>query len=126
MLFLNIVRSLRCPLVIPGRLTVCLPLVRWGPEAWKKSRTDLIQSVFLRTQFHETQLHIHRMFALKEPADPDLAESSMIICLNASKQCITIVESVKDVVIDPAHSFLLLVSLKFDCAVRILNVSPRI
>ena len=98
--------------------------MRWGPEAEKKSRGDLIQSVFLRTQFHETQLHIHRMFALKEPPDPDLSESSMIICLIASKQCITIVESVKDVMIDPVHSFLLVVSLNFGCAVQTLDVFP--
>lgn len=85
---------------------------------------DLIQSVFLRTQFHETQLHVHRMFALKEPPDPDLAESSMVVCLSASKQCIAIVESVKDVMIDPVHSFLLVVSLKSCCAVQILSASP--
>ena len=123
---LNIVRSLSYSLATPRQLTACLPLVRWGPEAWKKSQTDLIQSVFLRTQFHETQLHIHRMFALKEPLDPDLSESSMAICLIASKECITIVESVKDVMIVPVHSFLLVVSLGFACAVQTFNVFPHV
>jgi len=111
MLSLNIVRSLECLLATSGRLTVCLLPVRWGPAASKKSRADLIQSVFLWTQFYEAQLHIHRMFALKEPLDPDLSESSMIICMIASKQCITIMESVKDVMIVPLRSFLLIVSL---------------
>ena len=95
--------------------------MRWGPEALKKSRDDLIQSVFLWTQFHETQIHIHRMFALKEPPDPDLSESSMITCMIASKRCIEIVESVKDEMTDPVHFFLLLVSLKFSRATPILN-----
>ena len=121
MLSLNIVRSLSRLSVTPGRLTVYFLSVRWGPEAEKKSRSDLIQSVFLWTQFRETQIHIHRMFALKEPPDPDLSESSMITCMIASKRCIEIVESVKDVMTDPIHSFLLLVSLKSGRATLILN-----
>lgn len=96
--------------------------MRWGSEAPNKCRAELIQSAFLWTQYYETQLHIHRMFALKEPPDPELSTSSMIICKNAAKQCITIVESARDVLIVPFHSFLLIVSLKFAVAVWVLNV----
>jgi hypothetical protein len=61
------------------------------------------------------------MFALKEPPDPELSAPSMIICKNASKQCIAIMESARDVMIVPLHSFLLIVSLKFGRVVRMLN-----
>lgn len=103
-------------------LIFCTFSVRWGSEAPNKCRAELIQSAFLWTQYYETQLHIHRMFALKEPPDPELSTSSMIICKNAAKQCITIVESARDVLIVPFHSFLLIVSLKFAVAVWVLNV----
>ena len=127
MLSLSIVRSFRDPLTTPGPLTACLLPVRWGPEALNRSRAELIQSVFLWTQFYETQLHIHRMFALKEPPDPELSASSMIICMIASKQCITIVESAKEITIIPLHSCLLIVSPKVGRAVPLLNdVFPRI
>jgi len=95
--------------------------VRWGSEAPKKSRAEQIQTAFLWTQFYETQLHIHRMFALKEPPDPELSGSSMIISKNAAKQCVEIIESARDVMIVPLHCFLLIVSLTFFCVVRMLN-----
>ena len=113
-------------LATPVLLTICLFLVRWDSKAPKKSRATLIQSAFLWTQFYETQLHIHRMFALKEPPDPDLSVSSMIICRFAAKRCIAILESVRDVMIVPLHFFLLIVSPRFGRAVRILDpVSPH-
>jgi len=121
MLSPNNVRSLNCPLAKPGTLTICLLPVCWGSEAPKKNRAELIQSAFLWTQFYETQLHIHRMFALKEPPDPELSASSMIICKNASKQCTAIIESARDVMIVPLHCFLLIVSLESGCVVRVLN-----
>lgn len=121
MLSLNNVRSLGSPLAQPEKLTVCLHTVRWGSEVPIKSRSELVQTVFLWTQFYETQLHIHRMFALKEPPDPDLSVSSMIICKNASKQCVAIMESAKDVMTAPLHCFLLIVSLKPGCATWTLN-----
>ena len=95
-----------------GLLTVCFP-VRWGSETPKKSRVEIIQSAFLWAQFYETQVHIHRMFALKEPPDPDLSESSMIICKIASRRCIATMESARDVMIVPLNSFLPLVSRVF-------------
>ena len=85
--------------------------VRWGSDGPKKCRAELIQSAFLWVQFYETQLQIHRTFALREPPDPDLSASSMIICKNASKQCITVIESAKDVMMVPFHCFLLIVRL---------------
>ncbi|KAF9646991.1 hypothetical protein BDM02DRAFT_3188330 [Thelephora ganbajun] len=85
--------------------------LRWDSKVSKKSRTELIQSAFLWTQFYETQLHIHRMFALKEPPYPELSTSSMIICKNASKQCVTIVDSARDVMMVPLHCFLLIKSV---------------
>ena len=51
------------------------------------------------------------MFALKEPPDPELSVPSMIICKNASKQCVAIIESARDVMAVPLHCFLLIVSL---------------
>lgn len=121
MLFPNNVRSLSSPPVQPGTLTIRLLAVRWGSEAPIKSRAELIQTAFLWTQFYETQLHIHRMLALKEPLDPELSASSMIICKHASKQCVVIMESARDVMMAPLHCFLLIVSLKFGCVVWILN-----
>ena len=86
-----------------------------------KSRAERIQTAFLWTQFYETQLHIHRMFALKEPLDPELSASSMIICKNASRQCVAIIESARDVMIVPLHCFLLIVSFTFCCVALMLN-----
>ena len=106
----------------PGPLNSCLFPVHWDSKAPKKSRALLIQSAFLWTQFYEIQLHIHRMFALKEPPDPELSATSMIICKNASKQCIAIMESARDVMIVPLHCFLLIVSVKLGCVVQMLNV----
>lgn len=61
------------------------------------------------------------MFALKEPQDPELSASSMIICKNAAKQCVSIIESARDVMIAPLHTFLLLVSPTLCCVARKLN-----
>jgi hypothetical protein len=61
------------------------------------------------------------MFALKEPPDPELSASSMIICKNAAKQCVAIIESAGDVMIVPLHCFLLIVSLTFFCVARVPN-----
>ena len=105
------VRLLASPSAEPQDINLCLPSVRWGSEV-PKCQAVLIQSAFLWTQFYEIQLHIHRMFALKEPPDPDLSASSMIICRNASKQCIAIIESTRDVMITPFHNFLMIVSLE--------------
>lgn len=88
-------------------------IVRWGSETPAKSRAEIIQTAFLWTQFYETQLHIHRMFALKEPPDPELSASSVIISKNASRQCVAIIESARDVMMAPLHCFLLIVSLAF-------------
>lgn len=77
--------------------------VRWGSEVSKKNRVFLIQSAYLRCQFHETQFHVHRLFALRDPPDPDLSASSMIICKNAAKQCIAIVDSAKDLLFASLH-----------------------
>lgn len=87
--------------------------VRLDSKVSKKCRAGVIQSVFLWTQFYEIQLHIHRMFALRELSDPELSTSSMIICKNASKQCIAAMESAKDVMMAPFHCFLLIVSFGF-------------
>jgi len=61
------------------------------------------------------------MFALKEPPDLELSASSMIICKNASKQCVAIIESARDVMTVPLHSFLLIVSLTLSVFVQTLN-----
>ena len=83
--------------------------VRWDSEAPKKNRVFLLQSVFLRCQFYEVQLHVHRIFALRDPPDPELSATSMIICKNAAKQCIAVVDSVKGALFTSLHSFGLMV-----------------
>jgi len=83
--------------------------VRWGSEASKKHKTYLVQSAFLWCQFYETQLHVHRMTALRNPTDPEQAAASMIICKNAARRCIEIVESTNDVLTAPLCSYLLTV-----------------
>lgn len=84
-------------------------LVRWGSEASKKHKTCLVQSAFLWCQFYDTQLHVHRVIALKNHADPERAEASMIICKNAAKRCIEIVQSANDILAVPLCSYLLIV-----------------
>ncbi|KAF9778871.1 fungal-specific transcription factor domain-containing protein [Thelephora terrestris] len=71
--------------------------LRWGSEASKLNQAYLLQSAFLWCQFYETQLLIHRMIALGCPTDPERAAASMIICKNAAKRCIEIVQTVDDV-----------------------------
>lgn len=83
--------------------------VRWGSEASKKHKTYLAQSAFLWCQFYETQLHVHRMIALKNLTDPERAAASMIICKNAARRCIEIVESANGVLAAPLCSYLLTV-----------------
>ena len=116
---LNIVRSL--PYLTT--LTNPSPSVRRGSEASQKNRTYLIQSAFLWCQFYEIQLHIHRMFALRDPPDPELTASSMIICKSAAKQCIGILESAKNVLVTPLCSHVLIVSLNLPRIYRCLIVS---
>ncbi|KAF9778873.1 fungal-specific transcription factor domain-containing protein [Thelephora terrestris] len=70
--------------------------LQWGSEASKRNRVFLIQSVYLRCQFHEVQFHVHRAFVFRDPPDPELSGPSVIVCKNAAKQCISIVDSVKD------------------------------
>lgn len=108
-LFASIASMLAEPVI---QISRPLP-VRWGPKTPKKCQAEVIQSAFLWTQFYETQLHIHRMFALRGPSDPELSAFSMNICVNAAKQCIFIMESVWDIMITPFHCFLLIVSFKF-------------
>ncbi|KAF9643134.1 hypothetical protein BDM02DRAFT_3192157 [Thelephora ganbajun] len=79
--------------------------LRWGSEASKESRVFLIQSAYLRCQFHEIQFHVHRVFALRDPPDPELSASSMIVCKNAAKQCIALVDSAKDLLFISLHCF---------------------
>lgn len=50
------------------------------------------------------------MFALRDPPDPELTTSSMIICKSAAKQCIGIIESAKDVLVTPLCTHVLIVS----------------
>lgn len=83
--------------------------VQWGSEASKKDRVLLLQSVFLRCQFHEVQFHVHRMFALRDHPDPESSAPSMIVCKNAARQCISIADSAKDVLFTSLHSFGLMV-----------------
>jgi len=85
-------------------------LVRRGSEALQKNRSYVIQSAFIWCQFYEIQLHIHRMFALRDPPDPQLTTPSMIICKSAAKQCIGIIESAKDVLVTPLCTHILTVS----------------
>lgn len=118
----NNVRTLTSTFVGSMILIRCLLSVRWGPEASRKCRAEVIQSAFLWIQFYETQLHIHRMFALKEPPDPELSASSMIICKNAAKNCVAIMESAWDVMIGPFHCFLLIVSSRCCAVMRTLDL----
>ena len=83
--------------------------VRWGSEASKKHKTFLVQSAFIWCQFYETQLHVHRMVALGNPAGTDRAAASMIICKHAARRCIEIVESAHGILTVPLHSYLLMV-----------------
>jgi len=100
-----------CPFPCLVTLTNLFPLlVRRDSEALQKNRTYLIQSAFLWCQFYEIQLHIHRMFALRDPPDLGLTTPSMIICKSAAKQCIGIIESAKDVLVTPLCTHLLTVS----------------
>jgi hypothetical protein len=69
----------------------------------------MVQSAYLRCQFHETQFHVYRAFALRDPPDPELSVPSMVVCKNAAKQCIAIVDSVKDLLLIPFRCFGLLV-----------------
>ena len=71
----------------------------------KKNRVFLIHSAYLRCQFHETQFHVHRAVALRDPPDPELSASSMVVCKNAAKQCIAIVDSAKDLLYNSLHCF---------------------
>ena len=83
--------------------------MRWGSEASKKNKTYLVQSAFLWCQFYETQLLVHRNIALGDLADPERAAASVIICKNAAKCCIEIVESTSDVLDALLYSYLLTV-----------------
>ena len=83
--------------------------VRWGSEASKKHKTYLVQSAFLWCQFYETQLHVHRITALRNLTDPERAAASMIICKNAARRCIETVESANDVLTAPLCSYLFMV-----------------
>jgi hypothetical protein len=87
-------------------------IVRWGSESLKKNRTYLIQSASLWCRFYDIQLHVHRVFALRDPPDPELTIPSMIICKSAAKQSIRILESAKDVLLTPLCSHVLTVSPK--------------
>lgn len=91
------------PFLLPNSLIISGFPVRWGSEASKKNRVVLLQSVFLRCQFHETQFHVHRIFALRDPPDPELSAPSMIVCKNSAKECIAIVDSVKDLIFTSLH-----------------------
>lgn len=49
------------------------------------------------------------MTALRNPTDPERAAASMIICKNAARRCIEIVESANDALAAPLCSYLLTV-----------------
>lgn len=80
-------------------------------ESSKLNRILLLQSAYLRCQFHETQFHVHRSFAFKDPPDPDLSESSIAVCKKAASQCIAIVDSVKEVLLASSYCFGLMKSV---------------
>lgn len=107
-MFQNTVRIQSPPLCMTS-LKFSIFLVRWGSEASKKHKKYLVQSAFLWCQFYETQLHVHRTIALKNPADSERTAASMIICKNAAKRCIDIVQSANDVLTAPLCSYLLTV-----------------
>lgn len=81
---------------LSGFITSVVP-VQWGSEASKRDHVFLFQSTYLRCQFHEMQLHVRRAFAFRDPPDPELSEPSLVVCKDAAKQCIAIVDSAKDV-----------------------------
>ncbi|KAF9646992.1 hypothetical protein BDM02DRAFT_2831037 [Thelephora ganbajun] len=94
--------------------------LRWGSKSLQQNRTYLIQSAFLWCQFYEIQLHIHRMFALRDPPDPELTASSTIICKSAAKQCIGIIESAADVLVTPLCTHVLIKPMFSSCIFLLL------
>ncbi|KAF9778891.1 fungal-specific transcription factor domain-containing protein [Thelephora terrestris] len=98
--------------------------LRQGSGSVQKNRTYRIQSAFLWCQFYELQLHVHRVFALRNPPDPELTASSMIICKSAAKQCIGIVESSKDLLLTPLATHVFIKPM-FDACVFLLLVFWR-
>ena len=75
--------------------------MRWDSETSKKEGVFLVQSIYLRCQFHEIQLHVHREFAFRDPPDPELSKPSLVVCKNAAVRCISILDSVKDLLLAP-------------------------
>src|SRR5258708_7968811 len=108
--FLSIVGPLRHLRHRRASLSPLFSSVQCGSEISKKDHASLAQSVYLRCQFHEIQLHVHRPFVFRDPPDPELSESSVIVCKNAAKQCIALVNSTKDLLLTSLYFFGLVVS----------------